>query len=686
MDFASPRAARIAVFASLFALTGCSDDTNSGGSGGGGNGGEGGAAAANFHVRGELVGLYGGTVSVTLDGAETVSLESDGTFEFDTMKADGADFEVSVTEQPAGFDQVCSVTPASGSVDGADVALSVECTGGPALRITEIGSCYYQDSSCWLELHNVTAFDTDLASYTLRTSAGQRVDPFDVFESEEFALPSLVVPADGYVLVRGDAYELLVDGPQVVHVRNGDHVPYWYSDGFVELLYSGASVDFARFGNSQVEPTGGAGWTSGAAPSLPNAPEEYGRSLARDLAETDTDAPADFHLRAFATSGGPNDVDEDTDDDDDGIPDQAERPGGTYAGLDLYAMGLREGQPDILIEIDWMDSGDVGTTPRREALEKVVAAFAPHGIAVHFDAGSLFGASFDPASFNLGGGNPVTYSLTLTLNTPFPGQPTVYEYKAENFDIRRQGVAHYALFGSSQEADGSQGSSGYAELPGNDLIITLGGWELSDATLADRTELYNLQAATLMHELGHNLNLHHGGGTDINGKPNYISIMNYAYQLYGLPVIGTPDEGDRYALDENYNYGFDCGLFDSSELVRGPFDPEMLIDYSDGSGAQLDETAVFEPDGLGRVNSAPVDFDCDGSATQTIAADLNFNGNQNANLNDYDDWSNIVLVFRRVYDGSDTGFDPVSDDRQPVALEHAPPPAMLLSRQLRRLP
>src|SRR5438128_225063 len=62
--------------------------------------------------------------------------------------------------------------------------------------------------------------------------------------------------------------------------------------------------------------------------------------------------------------------------------------------------------------------------------------------------------------------------------------------------------------------------------------------------------LINVQSSTLMHELGHNLGLHHGGDEDTNYKPNYLSIMNYMYQLEGLPEIGM-HEGDRYF----YTYG-----------------------------------------------------------------------------------------------------------------------------------
>ena len=59
-----------------------------------------------------------------------------------------------------------------------------------------------------------------------------------------------------------------------------------------------------------------------------------------------------------------------TDADLDGIPDSAESPGGTFAGLPLYAWGARTGQRDIFVHVDYMvKAADPGVMPRCEALD-----------------------------------------------------------------------------------------------------------------------------------------------------------------------------------------------------------------------------------------------------------------------------------------------------------------------------
>ena len=91
-------------------------------------------------------------------------------------------------------------------------------------------------------------------------------------------------------------------------------------------------------------------------------------------------------------------------------------------------------------------------------------------------------------------------------------------------------------------------SSGVGDLPGGNFMVTLGLWDALNGV----GTAYN-QAATTFHELGHNLNLWHGGVPALFGrraqgatpsgdvtyvepncKPNYQSTMSYMFQGHGL--------------------------------------------------------------------------------------------------------------------------------------------------------
>jgi hypothetical protein len=50
-----------------------------------------------------------------------------------------------------------------------------------------------------------------------------------------------------------------------------------------------------------------------------------------------------------------------------------------------------------------------------------------------------------------------------------------------------------------------------------------------------------------MHEFGHSLGLHHGGRNDDQFKPNYLSVMNYLFQMRGR-VNDRPLDYSRFAL------------------------------------------------------------------------------------------------------------------------------------------
>ena len=556
----------------------------------------------------------------------------------------------------------------------------------PDLVINEISSAYYTGSDRWFEIYNPKATAINLSNYTLKS----RYYDGNNYGDFEFSFPSKVIPAGGYMVVRSDygpAYNTTlpaVESSEVMYLKDGAYkkYPLWYSDigGYLELLKDGKTVDFVSIKNTYTPTTIGA-WNGSSVPAFTSNPDERYKSIVRDINSSDSNRASDWVVRDFSTYAAINDVTCNDDVDADGIPDCSERSGTKYAGMDLYAIGARENQKDIFIEVDYIDSTDggnrvedKGVVPQIEALQKVEDAFLNKGYHVHFDVGDLFaqdGATLNPAQMDLGGGNLLPYIQSLTLNN-------VINYKPTNMQTQRKAIFHYMVFGTSQNSDGSAGSSGLAEILGNDLLITLGSWGLSDDTVSHKNSLINFQAATVMHEFGHNLGLLHGGDEGVNYKPNYLSIMNYLYQLNGLATIGDK-EGDRYY----HEIGGNC----PNTAMVNPYYGEygnFKIDYSDGTSTNIDEVnSVVEANGLGRTNSVPVDYNCNDVENNTLT---NFNVNPGWDtsktvLKDYNDWANINIVFAHTYSGNSgaslnktankVSISPLSNDRQPIAKEPA---------------
>jgi len=195
---------------------------------------------------------------------------------------------------------------------------------------------------------------------------------------------------------------------------------------------------------------------------------------------------------------------------------------------------------------------------------------------------------------------------------------------------------HYAIFGHDYQLKVggncvNTGSSGLAETPGDDLIVTLGSFTGQAGTAFDR-------ASTLAHEFGHNLGLTHCGNNDPgdpltgscttvgNFVPNVASSMSYFYQLSGV----------------RSNLLCQGLTFDEAALFKE-------IDYSHGRMCSLNESALDEVFGTGMIS---VDWNCSGAISGTVSKDLN--GNQNGwcgsssglqTLSDFDEWAFIESQF-----------------------------------------
>jgi hypothetical protein len=566
-----------------------------------------------------------------------------------------------------------AVATLAGSTDSAVATATFTFNILPAdLLINEVGNAVYINFASAIEIYNPTSSSKDLSQYQLRTTsrtfvAGTSNFPFSGIRT--FSLPAITLPAQGYVVLRGKVNPDYVTGGFTVYLDDGaSNIPWYATGGFVELLSAGgATVDFVRFGADTTDPTTSSFTFAGVAPGFVYDDAHVGYSINRDARSTNTHSASDWTMRAWMTLGGPNDVTTDSASDGDAIPDSAKVAGSTFAGLPLYAWGARPGQKDIFIHIDYMDptqdptgsATDDGILPDRRALAKAVDVFARHGYSVHFDVGDYFSpAAGDTANYNLDGRShkvPWAQSVTLGISTGFAN---AYEYKVNNLPTAKGRAFFYMLFGSSQKDTGAAGSSGLGNLPGSTSIVTLGRWNLT----AGSNELANDQAATIVHEFGHNLGLRHGGDEDQNYKPNYFSIMNYMYQLSGLPTIGVDDDTRYYrqAKSQNGTLGFHLDRTDWKNWAASPeADPRAFsIDYSNGSGSKINWGSLDDTTGIGRPGSLPIDFDDRGSTTSSgynfdLITYLTGSRARATQLHDHDDWSKINTVFQRTMQGYD---------------------------------
>ncbi|GAA1011573.1 hypothetical protein Aple_012200 [Acrocarpospora pleiomorpha] len=145
--------------------------------------------------------------------------------------------------------------------------------------------------------------------------------------------------------------------------------------------------------------------------------------------------------------------------------------------------------------------------------------------------------------------------LIVDVSGTIPEQPvfdpsdfTGVKADPANFDPARDPYVHYNLWVHDYGFGGtSSESSGLSTFTGDkqDFMVSLGAFAGGNGTLIE-------QAGTFMHELGHSLGLHHGGDEPgVNYKPNYLSVMNYSFQLTGLTgTTGKYRTGVDYSGEE----------------------------------------------------------------------------------------------------------------------------------------
>ena len=340
-----------------------------------------------------------------------------------------------------------------------------------------------------------------------------------------------------------------------------------------------------------------------------------------------------------------------SDTDGDGLLDQwesvgidADGDGSVDLHLEAPPFDADPNHKDIFVEVDHMDAGDHDHAPAPGALQDVIDAFdlAPvpnpdgvDGITLHAMADEAveefelidFGGFFGELDFD------GTYDELKLGDTDDPCDGW-FGTESERNDpdcadvlAARALAFHYLVFGHDYT---EHHSSGVAEIFGNDMMVTLGGW--SAASIDDAGGQREAEAATFMHELGHNLGLGHGGADSTNCKPNYLSVMNYALSFMSLDPTRP---------------------LDYSPEALGPLD-EFDLSEADGIGGPAGRNTVFGVGGEARVSPADqgIDWNDDGDPFDVVTADINFITypcNVEAEdelLEGHDDWSNLVYEFQ----------------------------------------
>ena len=318
---------------------------------------------------------------------------------------------------------------------------------------------------------------------------------------------------------------------------------------------------------SDCEQVGGLGWVNEG-----TCEDSDGDRIPNVFELGDCSAPAG------AFSGSDSGV---ADTDGDGIND-GDEVYGTLAGLELDTFGCNPCRYDLLVETDWVYATGVSVDRNKlhiNQVNRIVNSFAnapvlnedgTAGIKLHIDYGQ--------SPYN--NGNSVedpSGNSTLNFDNWDLDGSEFQVIKDAHFDSNRHLYFHYCLMADAYSVAGVwKNSSGLAELPGDDFVTTMGQWALGDDDKIGNT---------MMHELGHNLDIRHGGFENRNWKPNYNSVMNYRHQFCGVDT-----DGDSYS--------------------------DLLLDYSRGTNIDLNESSLNETVGVTGVGPA-IDWNENGNANET---------------------------------------------------------------------
>ena len=350
--------------------------------------------------------------------------------------------------------------------------------------------------------------------------------------------------------------------------------------------------------------------------------------------------------------------------------------------IDLPAFGASPTHKDVFIQADWMAQDPALRTahthqPLPDAMAIVVKSFGDSpvtnpdgttGIHLHIDCGPT--CVMNPVTGDLWGKRslaqliPEVAAIDVTSTNISKFNWGGFDNLSSFFDGSGRAFAfHHVIFAHDLQA--GVDISGISRNPASnffqgagDLIVATG-----EAPGNPRGTV-PIQAGTLMHELGHNLGLAHGGQDGVNNKPNYLSIMNYSFQFIGLPVNFTDGavtgtglfDYSRFALPtlDEANLDESTGIPADAKTFPGVNSSFPSIDHygtiwscpgTKGPGVQhlvdkLNGTANWDCD-ASRVISSKVRVDINGDGAVNLDYNLDGKGDP---LVSYNDWPSLVFT------------------------------------------
>lgn len=298
---------------------------------------------------------------------------------------------------------------------------------------------------------------------------------------------------------------------------------------------------------------------------------------------------------------------------------------------------------DVFVQVDWM----VNHKPDPLALNDVKEAFRSRWrevIRLHLVQDS-------PEE-------PVPEEPSITWSRFHELKPSHFGNAIERSNPNRLAAKalafHWALFAHLQTG-GTW--SGRGELFGNDFLVSLGAFNATEISpgVQHKTGNRDQQSGTFMHELGHNLGLHHGGSDDVNCKPNYLSVMSYSRQFSQM-IPGRPL---NYSVAELASLNEDLleewrpagvGWVNRQAIAFGPLKivkppvvpPAVALELASGmwfvrttgdrpidwnKNGTISSGGDYVSDNINSIST----IGCDGTGTI---------------LNGYDDWSNLKFDFK----------------------------------------